>query len=216
MDGFEPDANGDRARRDQPAGDPRPGAAAPGPLRPPRRRAAARQGRPRARSSRSTRARCRWPTTSTSTQIARDHARHGRRRPRATSPTRRRCWPPAAATSKVEQRGLHRRAREDHPRRAARQVLLTEDDRRRTAYHEAGHAIVGMLTPGADPVRKVSIIPRGHGARRDALDARRRPLQLRGATTCWREDQGRARRPRRRGDRVRRRSPPARSPTSSS
>jgi cell division protease FtsH len=38
---------------------------------------------------------------------------------------------------------------------------MTEDDRRRTAYHESGHAIVGMLTPGADPVRKVSIIPRG-------------------------------------------------------
>src|SRR6185436_4652266 len=34
---------------------------------------------------------------------------------------------------------------------AERQVLMTEDDRRRTAYHEAGHAIVGMLTPGADP-----------------------------------------------------------------
>jgi cell division protease FtsH len=44
---------------------------------------------------------------------------------------------------------------------AARKVMMTEDDRRRTAYHEAGHAIVGMLTPGADPVRKVSIIPRG-------------------------------------------------------
>jgi cell division protease FtsH len=43
----------------------------------------------------------------------------------------------------------------------ARKVVMTEDDRRRTAYHEAGHAIVGMLTPGADPVRKVSIIPRG-------------------------------------------------------
>jgi cell division protease FtsH len=43
----------------------------------------------------------------------------------------------------------------------ARKVVLTHDDRRRTAYHEAGHAIVGMLTPGADPVRKVSIIPRG-------------------------------------------------------
>jgi len=44
---------------------------------------------------------------------------------------------------------------------AARSVMMSEDDRRRTAYHEAGHAIVGMLTPGADPVRKVSIIPRG-------------------------------------------------------
>lgn len=44
---------------------------------------------------------------------------------------------------------------------AERKVLLSEADRRRTAYHEAGHAIVGMLTPGADPVRKVSIIPRG-------------------------------------------------------
>ena len=44
---------------------------------------------------------------------------------------------------------------------AERKVMLSYDDRRRTAYHESGHAIVGMLTPGADPVRKVSIIPRG-------------------------------------------------------
>jgi cell division protease FtsH len=44
---------------------------------------------------------------------------------------------------------------------AERQVMMSEADRRRTAYHEAGHAIVGMLTKGADPVRKVSIIPRG-------------------------------------------------------
>jgi cell division protease FtsH len=44
---------------------------------------------------------------------------------------------------------------------AERQVMMTVEDRRRTAYHEAGHAIVGMLTAGADPVRKVSIIPRG-------------------------------------------------------
>jgi cell division protease FtsH len=44
---------------------------------------------------------------------------------------------------------------------AERKILMTSDDRRRTAYHEAGHAIVGMVTPGADPVRKVSIIPRG-------------------------------------------------------
>jgi cell division protease FtsH len=44
---------------------------------------------------------------------------------------------------------------------AERQVMMREEDRQRTAYHEGGHAIVGMLTPGADPVRKVSIIPRG-------------------------------------------------------
>jgi cell division protease FtsH len=42
-----------------------------------------------------------------------------------------------------------------------RRVMMTTDDRMRTAYHESGHALVGMLTPGADPVRKVSIIPRG-------------------------------------------------------
>jgi cell division protease FtsH len=44
---------------------------------------------------------------------------------------------------------------------APRGTVLSDEDRRRVAYHEAGHALVGMLTPGADPVRKVSIIPRG-------------------------------------------------------
>ncbi|MGH2763680.1 MAG: ATP-dependent metallopeptidase FtsH/Yme1/Tma family protein, partial [Thermoleophilaceae bacterium] len=44
---------------------------------------------------------------------------------------------------------------------AERKILLGDEDRRRIAYHEGGHAIVGILTPGADPVRKVSIIPRG-------------------------------------------------------
>src|SRR5437588_1221529 len=44
---------------------------------------------------------------------------------------------------------------------AERKVLMSKEDKRRTAYHEGGHAIVGMLTPGADPVRKISIIPRG-------------------------------------------------------
>lgn len=42
-----------------------------------------------------------------------------------------------------------------------RGIMLSAEDRARTAYHEAGHALLGMLTPGADPVRKVSIIPRG-------------------------------------------------------
>ena len=44
---------------------------------------------------------------------------------------------------------------------APRGIVLSAADRERTAYHESGHALVGMLTPGADPVRKVSIIPRG-------------------------------------------------------
>ena len=44
---------------------------------------------------------------------------------------------------------------------SARKVVIPPDQRRRTAYHEAGHALLGMLQPGADPVRKVSIIPRG-------------------------------------------------------
>jgi cell division protease FtsH len=43
-----------------------------------------------------------------------------------------------------------------------RRIMLSAEERRRTAYHEAGHALVGMLTPGADPVRKISIVPRGH------------------------------------------------------
>jgi cell division protease FtsH len=44
---------------------------------------------------------------------------------------------------------------------AERKIMMSASDRRRTAYHEAGHAVVGMLTTGADPVRKISIIPRG-------------------------------------------------------
>jgi cell division protease FtsH len=44
---------------------------------------------------------------------------------------------------------------------AERKIMLTPADRRRTAYHEAGHALVGMLSPGADPVRKITIVPRG-------------------------------------------------------
>ena len=44
---------------------------------------------------------------------------------------------------------------------AERNIVLSLADREKTAYHEAGHAIVGMMSPEADPVRKVSIIPRG-------------------------------------------------------
>jgi len=42
-----------------------------------------------------------------------------------------------------------------------RPLLLSDEDRRRIAYHESGHAILGLLVPGADPVNRVSIVPRG-------------------------------------------------------
>jgi cell division protease FtsH len=44
---------------------------------------------------------------------------------------------------------------------AERALVMPEAERRRTAYHESGHALLGMLQPGADPVRKVTIVPRG-------------------------------------------------------
>ena len=42
-----------------------------------------------------------------------------------------------------------------------RSMVMSEDEKKLTAYHEAGHAIVGRLVPSHDPVYKVSIIPRG-------------------------------------------------------
>ncbi|MGW2714210.1 ATP-dependent zinc metalloprotease FtsH [Streptomyces sp. NPDC001356] len=44
---------------------------------------------------------------------------------------------------------------------AQRPLVMPEEERRRTAYHESGHALLGMLQPGADPVRKITIVPRG-------------------------------------------------------
>ena len=42
-----------------------------------------------------------------------------------------------------------------------RSMILTEEDKRITAFHEAGHALVAALLPESDPLHKVSIIPRG-------------------------------------------------------
>ncbi|MFH7596661.1 ATP-dependent zinc metalloprotease FtsH [Streptomyces racemochromogenes] len=44
---------------------------------------------------------------------------------------------------------------------AERPLVMPQEERRRTAYHESGHALLGMLQPGADPVRKITIVPRG-------------------------------------------------------
>ena len=42
-----------------------------------------------------------------------------------------------------------------------RPILLSREDRERVAYHEGGHAILGLVVPGADPVHRVTIVPRG-------------------------------------------------------
>src|SRR5690606_34668668 len=42
-----------------------------------------------------------------------------------------------------------------------RPIILSEADRERVAYHEGGHAILGLVVPGADPVQRVTIVPRG-------------------------------------------------------
>jgi len=42
-----------------------------------------------------------------------------------------------------------------------RALLLSQQDRERIAYHEGGHAILGLVMPGADPVHRVTIVPRG-------------------------------------------------------
>jgi cell division protease FtsH len=44
---------------------------------------------------------------------------------------------------------------------AERRIALSPDDRERIAYHESGHALLGLLIPASDPVRRVSIVPRG-------------------------------------------------------
>jgi cell division protease FtsH len=43
-----------------------------------------------------------------------------------------------------------------------RPLLLSHADKERIAYHEGGHAILGLVVPGADPVHRVTIVPRGH------------------------------------------------------
>ena len=87
---------------------------------------------------------------------------------------------------------------------AERKITLSDEERERTAYHESGHAVLGMLEPGADPVRKVSIVPARPRARRDVPVAVDRSLRLRRALPRG-PHRRRARRPRGRGAHLRQR-----------
>ena len=86
----------------------------------------------------------------------------------------------------------------------ARGIVLPPEERERTAFHESGHALLGMLTPGADPVRKISIIPRGQALGVTYQAPHDRPVRLLRDLPA-RPDHRRAGRPRRRGDHLRRR-----------
>ena len=87
---------------------------------------------------------------------------------------------------------------------AARKIMLSDEERERTAYHESGHAVLGMLEPGADPVRKVSIVPRGRalGVTFQSPESDRYGYDAR---LPARPHRRRARRPRGRGDHLRQR-----------
>ena len=159
MDGFTGSRGRHRARGDEPSGGARRRAVAPGPLRPPRVVNAPGSGRPERDPEVHTRS---VPladdvdldrlASSTPGMVGADlrnlvnEARAARRPPRPRPRHRRR---------------LHRRPGEASSSAPSARITLSDEERERTAYHESGHAVLGMLEPGADPVRKVSIVPRG-------------------------------------------------------
>ena len=59
-----------------------------------------------------------------------------------------------------------------------RSMVMTDDEKRLTAYHEAGHALVGLAVPRHDPLHKVTIIPARPRAGRHHVAAGARPAQL--------------------------------------
>ena len=80
-------------------------------------------------------------------------------------------------------------------------LVLTGEEKRTTAYHEGGHAVLAAVLPNGDPVHKVTILPTRHGPRRHPDDARGAPLAVEGVHRG--PPVHGPRRPRRRGDRLR-------------
>ena len=201
MDGFSSREGHHRAGGDQPARRARPGAAAAraasigaSSSTCPTRTAAR-------RSSRCTRATCRWRRTSTSRELA--------------------AATPGLSGADLQEPGQRGGAARGAPRRRTtvrqkdfldalekivlgpeRPLLLSRDDRERIAYHEGGHAILGLVVPGADPVHRVTIVPRGQALGVTYQRPDRRSLQLSRGVPA-RAHRRHAGRPRGRGDRLR-------------
>ena len=64
-----------------------------------------------------------------------------------------------------------------------RSMVMSEDEKKLTAYHEAGHAIVGRMLPVHDPVYKVTIIPRGRALGVTMFLPEGRPTKLQPGTS---------------------------------
>ena len=149
-----------------------------GPLRPPRRRSASRRQRPR-----------RHPEGAHAPRPARRRRRRRRcwraARPASpapisrTSSTKRRCWRRATVTTRSMMLDFEVAKDKVMMGSERRSMIISLEERRNTAYHEAGHALVAKLLPGADPVHKVTIIPRGMALGLTHAAPARRPPHLR-------------------------------------
>ena len=67
-----------------------------------------------------------------------------------------------------------------------RSMVMTDDEKRLTAYHEAGHAVVALHSPASDPIHKATIIPRGRALEYGDAPARRGTGFPWLWTSCWR------------------------------
>ena len=202
MDGFDSVDGRDRDRGDEPARRARPGAAAPRPLRPPRRGAAARPDRPRGDPAGAHALACRSAPDVDLGRIAADDAGHGRRRSREPRQRGGAARRPARRTTQVLEADFTD-ALERIVLGAERKVMMTPrgppPHRLPRGRSRARRDADAGRRPGAEDLDH----PARAGARRHVLGARRRPLQLRPPRAA-REDQGRARRPRCGGARLRR------------
>ena len=74
---------------------------------------------------------------------------------------RRHSWQPGSGKEKVDMNDFETSKDKVMMGAERRSMIISEEEKRNTAYHEAGHALVAKMLPGTDPIHKVTIIPRG-------------------------------------------------------